>query len=240
MLDLDPSDTDDDSLTPYDASLDWNKDLAGLATLGNQEWRLEKRREWEHSQYQKATPRQKPMYDRSTLAKNLQALMQSRGLSIQDTIQAISETGECHPREYRWLKRVATAGVVQTDGRTIARLEKLATFFNVTLEQLRTHHIDHNLRNQAFRTHDSTAYRRYGCMLDELLSDHRFDFLKSLLETLNVGGGNTESGQDYLLLLFQLLDTGTHDYLRDLLTELYGTVTREAAADYVERTMPRQ
>ena len=115
--------------------------------------------------------RQKQEYDPCTIAKNLRALMQSQQLSIHETMAAISENGKCEPKEYRWLKRVAAKGIIQTDKRSMARLEKLAEFFGVTVEQMRTDDLDRMLVYQEFNQPDSPGFRRYASMLEELLSD---------------------------------------------------------------------
>ena len=68
---------------------------------------------WHLLQRRKSKP-ERHHYDPATIARNLQALMRSKGLSVQDTVKAMSETGEYQPKEYRWLKRVATAGIGPT------------------------------------------------------------------------------------------------------------------------------
>jgi transcriptional regulator with XRE-family HTH domain len=236
--------TDDDDLMERD------DDLGNQVTDEDLQERITNRRAIEDCERLKQCERwlrpQRPQYDPTRIAKNLRALMKSRDLSLLDTIRAISDSGEYQPKEYRWLRRVVTVGIAQTDNRTLARLKKLADYFNVTLEDLRTHDLDRSLRSEAFRSHDAPDYRRYGCLLEQLLFDNRFHFLKPLLKALcsgiddQVSDENTISSpttpskerQHCVQMLFQLLDTGTHDYLRDLITELYGNASREAAAQY--------
>ena len=262
MLDDHSLGSDDDLLAPDDPS-QWEDDLPGQPTEGNQKKRIALRREREEQEQRKTWERwkrqQKKQYDPHIIAKNLQALMASKGLSIQDTTKAISEHGQYHPKDYRWLKRVSAEGVVQTDGRTVARLQRLADFFGIPLEQLRTYDLTEVLRNEVFRRYDNPEFRRYGCMLDELLKHGSFEFLEPLLVSLHLetdgpsaDDATSSAEQDFLTggslgkkcqenphqrcmrMLYRLLDTGTHEYLKDLLAELYARTTRETAEMYKE------
>ena len=46
---------------------------------------------------------------------------------------------------------------------------------------------------------------------------------------------NAEGHQRYILILFRLLETGKCEYLRELIAELYGQLSREWAAEYERR-----
>lgn len=243
--------TDDDHPELDDALPDLGDDpqkddLPGQPTLANRRKRIAKRQEWEEYKRGKISKRwQRPLephYDPSIIAKNLQCLLRRPGVSLQGLAQAIAASGEYEPKEYRWLKRLATVGIAQTDKRTLARLEKLASYFTVPLLALRTVRIDQLAVSKELRRYNTPRFLQYGCMLNQLLPDARFEFLKALLETLYLGmdshfpagtiSPNAEGHQRYILLLFRLLDTGKHEYLKEVITELYGRLTREVAADY--------
>ena len=187
-----------------------------------------------------------PHYDPSIIAENLQCMMRGTGLSLHDIAKAIAANGEYEPKEYRWLKRIATVGVGQTDKRTLARLEKLASYLTIPFWALRTVRINEWADSKELRRYNKSSFLQYGCMLDQLLPDARFEFVKALLETLYSGMDSyfpdttglpvlkkkPEQHQRYILMLFRLLETGKYEYLGQLITELYGRLTRESAAGY--------
>jgi hypothetical protein len=222
-------------------------DVAGQATEENLQERIALRRALAQQRQEKESVKpERHHYDPATIARNLQALMRSKGLSIQDTVRAMSETGEYQPKEYRWLKRVATVGIAQTDNRTSARLEKLAEFFGVTAEFLRRGSAETALWWEEFEQYDSVNFRRYGCRLRFVVMQPEFQFVKALLECLHQEIADQFPAEDtscslrppderphpYVRMLFRLLATGKHEYLKELITELYGRITRDLAAEY--------
>ena len=251
--------TEDDALKPDDSSKDWKNDLPGEPTLASLNKRIDLRRAHEkyesHMEFVRRHPKKE--YDPDTIAKNLRALMKSQQLSIREAVAAISPGGKYEPKEYRWLKRVANEGIVHTDKRSLVRLEKLAALFGVTVAQLRTDDLDRMLVYEEFNRVDSPGFRRYACMLDELLSDERYGFIEFALLALHLGTeddgaaraqeaerlaeafmaekrGDNKRNQRCIRLLSRLLRTGTHEYLKNLITDLYSLATRQWAADYKE------
>jgi hypothetical protein len=182
--------------------------------------------------------------------------MRCQRLSVQDTIAAISQNGKYEPKEYRWLKRVAEKGIVQMDNRTMMRLGKLADFFGVTVEQLRTSDLDRMVDYEEFGRQDAPGFRRYACMLEEMVSLEGWGFVEAVLGALYLGmekdgefpdeakrisevlsretSGDNKRQQRCIRMLSRLLRTGTHEYLKDLIAELYAILTRQWAADYEE------
>ena len=240
MTDYDLPEPDDDPPGRKDR-------IAGQATDENLLKRIALKRALRDQEQQKKSAKpERCHYDPATIARNLQALMRSKGLSVQDTIKAMSETGEYQPKEYRWLKRVATAGITQTDNRTLARLGKLAEFFGVPLECLRINDLQSVLWRGEFDGYDSIKFRRYGCMLRWIVTLPEFQFVKPLLEFLHQeiadqfpAEGTScslpsprEEPPLHVRMLFRLLATGKHEYLKELITELYGRITRDLAAEY--------
>lgn len=235
-------------------------DLPGVPTLANRRKRLairsaiedyDSRRYWERLEQH-----EKKQYDPSRIAKNLRALMRSQHLSVRDTIAAISQDGKFEPKEYRWLKRVAERGIVQTDNRTMTRLGKVADFFGVTVEDLRTFDFDRVVDYEEFGGQAPPGFRRYACMLEALVSTEGFEYIEVVLLALHLGmenrgkrpdeidrltevmsgetPGDNKRQQRCMRMLSRLLDTGTHEYLKDLIAELYAVLTHEWAGIYKE------
>jgi hypothetical protein len=237
-------------------SADWKDDLPGEPTQGNLNKRIALRRALSEYEQRKRSLRQqqKKEYDPCTIAGNLQALMKSQQLSIRETVAATSADGKCEPKEIRWLKRVAAEGIVQTDKRSMARLGRLADFFGVTVEQLRSSDLAQMADYQEFNRPDTPGFRRYACMLEELLADNVYDCIETVLMFLYLGtgsqgideteakhvldvmtaeiSGDNKRQQRCICMLSRLLRTGKHDYLKDLITEFYGIASREWAAKY--------
>ena len=157
-------------------------DLPGQPTLANRRKRIAKRQEWEEYKREKISKKwQRPLephYDPSIIAENLQCMMRGTGLSLHDIAKAIAANGEYEPKEYRWLKRVATVGIAQTDKRTLARLEKLASYLTIPLLALRTCRIFELVASAELRRYNSPHFLQCGCLLNQLLPDARFEFLK--------------------------------------------------------------
>ena len=163
----------------------------GQPTEGNIKKRLSLRHandQHEREIWRAREERQENKCDPCIIFGNLQALMKSQGLSMRETIMAICKDGNYEPKEYRWLKRVAAKGIVQTDKRTMARLEKLAELFGVTVEQLRRYDLNWMLIYKEFNQPDFPGFSaRYASMLEQLLSDKHFSFIEAVLLAAPLG-----------------------------------------------------
>ena len=97
-----------------------------------------------------------------------------------------------------------------------------------------------------FTDYDSIKFRRYTCMLGWIVTLQEFQFVKPLLECLyqeiadQFPAGDTscalpsprEEPPLHVRMLFRLLATGKHEYLKEVITELYGRITGDLAKKY--------
>ncbi len=111
----------------------------------------------------------------------------------------------------------------------------IAGYFGYSVDELRHEDIGRFVEAEKANTREELKCRRHGKMLWELLYFERHGFLADLLESLCLEqGGETpdpvgpqEKGLDErrmnacLESFYRLLETGTHDFLKELVFALY-------------------
>jgi len=118
------------------------------------------------------------------LAANLQTLLASRGLTLQEAVKTIPGLGDNGRAGYRWLKRLTRDGLSQISGRTKQRLEKIASFFGYTLEEIRSSDISLVREIEKFSQPPSEEIGIVGHMLLVLLADEKHCYLIKMLDAL--------------------------------------------------------